>query len=188
MDGGAWWAAVHGVAKSRTRLSNFPFTFHFHALEKEMTTHSSILAWRIPGTGEPGGLPSVGSHRVGHDWSDLAAPLLSLSKTLSSHYSLPSVPLTLTPLVPGSLASRSQDCSSIPAHPLRSPRGRSHQVPGNQKSSALGFGMPRQCSASLTLCGLGDAVLYLLHSWKVRNTLSSQGNLAFAKDHSLWES
>ena len=60
-------AAVHGVAKSRTRLSNFTFTFHFHALEKEMTTHSSVLAWRIPGMGEPGGLPSMGSHRVGHD-------------------------------------------------------------------------------------------------------------------------
>ena len=67
MDGGAWWAAVHGIAKSRTRLSDFTFTFHFYALEKEMATHSSILAWRIPGTGEPGGLPSVGSHRVGHD-------------------------------------------------------------------------------------------------------------------------
>ena len=67
MDGGAWWAAVHGVAKSWTRLSNFTLTFHFHALEKEMATHSSVLAWRIPGTGEPGGLPSMGSHRVGHD-------------------------------------------------------------------------------------------------------------------------
>ena len=73
MDRGAWYAAVHGVAKSRPRLSDFPFTFHFHALEKEMTTHSSVLAWRIPGTGEPGGLPSLGSHRVGHDCSDLAA-------------------------------------------------------------------------------------------------------------------
>ena len=73
MDGGAWWAAVHGVTKSRTRLSDLTFTFHFHALEKEMATHSSILAWRIPGTGEPGGLPSMGSHRVGQDWSDLAA-------------------------------------------------------------------------------------------------------------------
>ena len=75
MDGGAWWAAVHGVTKSRTRLSNFTFTFtfHFHALEKEMATHSSVLAWRIPGTGEPGGLPSMGSHRVGHDWCNLAA-------------------------------------------------------------------------------------------------------------------
>ena len=73
MDRGAWWAAVHGVAKSQTRLSDFPFTFHFHALEKEMATHSSVLAWRIPGMGEPGGLPSMGSHRVGHDWSDLAA-------------------------------------------------------------------------------------------------------------------
>ena len=67
MDRGAWWAAVHGVARSRTRLSDFPFTFHFHALEKEMATHSSVLAWRIPGTGEPGGLPSLGSHRVRHD-------------------------------------------------------------------------------------------------------------------------
>ena len=73
MDGGAWWAAVHGVAKSRTRQSDFTFTFHFHALEKEMATHSSVLAWRIPGMGEPGGLPSMGSQRVGHDWSDLAA-------------------------------------------------------------------------------------------------------------------
>ena len=73
MDGGAWWAAVHGVAKSRTRLSDLTFTFHFRALEKEMATHSSVLAWRIPGMGEPGGLPSMGLHRVGHDWSDLAA-------------------------------------------------------------------------------------------------------------------
>ena len=72
IDGGAWWAAVHGVAKSRARLSDFTFTFHFHALEKEMAPHSSILAWRIPGTEEPGGLPSMGSHRVGHDWRDLA--------------------------------------------------------------------------------------------------------------------
>ena len=67
MDRGAWWAAVHWVAKSRTQLSDFTFTFHFHALEKEMATHSSVLAWGIPGTGEPGGLPSMGSHRVGHD-------------------------------------------------------------------------------------------------------------------------
>ena len=67
MDRGAWWATVHGVMKSRTQLSNFTFTFHFHTLEKEMATHSSVLAWRIPGTGEPVGLPSMGSHRVGHD-------------------------------------------------------------------------------------------------------------------------
>ena len=73
MDRGAWWAAVHGVAKSQTQLSDFPLTFPFHALEKEMATHFSILAWRIPGTGKPGGLLSVGSHRVGHDRSDLAA-------------------------------------------------------------------------------------------------------------------
>ena len=67
IDGGAWWAAVHWVAKSWTQLSDFTFTFHFHAFEKEMATHSSVLAWRIPGKGEPDGLPSMGSHRVGHD-------------------------------------------------------------------------------------------------------------------------
>ena len=80
MDGGAWWAAVHGVAKSQAWLGNFPFTFHFHALEKKMATHSSILAWRIPGTEESSGLLSMGSHRVGHDWGDLAAcPIDSVS-------------------------------------------------------------------------------------------------------------
>ena len=73
MDGEAWWAAVHGVTKSRAWLRDFTFIFHFHALEKEMATHSSVLAWRIPGTGESAGLPSMGLHRVGHDWSDLAA-------------------------------------------------------------------------------------------------------------------
>ena len=67
MDGGAWWATVHAVAESQTRLSDFTFTSHFHALEKEMATHSSVLAWRIPGMAEPGGLPSMGSHRVRHD-------------------------------------------------------------------------------------------------------------------------
>ena len=67
MDGGAWRATVHGVSKSRTRLSDFPFTFHFHTSEKEMATHSSVLAWRVPGTEEPSGLPSMGLHRVGHD-------------------------------------------------------------------------------------------------------------------------
>ena len=78
MDGGAWWAGVHGVAKSRTQLSDFTFTFHFHVLEKEMATHSNVLAWRIPGMGEPGGLPSMGSHRVGQDWSDLAVLCMPL--------------------------------------------------------------------------------------------------------------
>ena len=67
MDRGAWWAADHGVAKSLTQLSDFTFTFHIHALQKEMATHSNVLAWRILGTAEPGGLPSLGSHRVGHD-------------------------------------------------------------------------------------------------------------------------
>ena len=73
MDGGAWKAAVRGVAEGRTWLSDFTFTFHFHALEKEMATHSSVLAWKIPRMGHPGGLPSMGLHRVEHDWSDAAA-------------------------------------------------------------------------------------------------------------------
>ena len=77
MDGGAWWATVHGVATSRSRLSDFTFTFHFHTKEKEMATHSSVLARRIPGTAGPGGLPSMGSHRVGHDRSDFEAAYAS---------------------------------------------------------------------------------------------------------------
>ena len=83
MDGGAWWAAVHVVTVSWTRLSDFTSTFHFHALEKEMATHSSVLAWRIPGTVEPGGLLSMGSHRVGHNWSDLAAAMAPHSSILA---------------------------------------------------------------------------------------------------------
>ena len=83
IDGGAWLAAVHGIAEGSTRLSDFTFTFHFHALEKEMATHSSVLAWRIPGTGEPGGLPFMGSHRVGHDWSDLGVAATLKKKLLN---------------------------------------------------------------------------------------------------------
>ena len=83
MDGGAWKASVHGVAKSQTQLSNFTFTFHFHVLEKEMATHSSVLAWRIPGMAEPGELPFMGSHRVGHDGSDLAAAAAAAASTLA---------------------------------------------------------------------------------------------------------
>ena len=89
--------AVHGVAKSRTRLRNFPFTFHFHSLEKEMATHSSVLAWRIPGTEEPGGLPSMGSHRVGHNWSDLAAAAAAAGKTTRPlRYDLNQIPYDYT--------------------------------------------------------------------------------------------
>ena len=87
MDRGAWEAAVHGVAECRTQLSDFTFTFYFDALEEEMATHSSVLAWRIPETGEPGGVLSMGSHRVGHNLSDLAAaaaPLLSAGNTAVS--------------------------------------------------------------------------------------------------------
>ena len=83
MDRGAWWTTVHGVMKNWTRLSDFTFTFHFRASEKEMATYSSVLAWRIPWTAEPGGLPSMGSHRVGHDWSDLAVAAAALCDTVS---------------------------------------------------------------------------------------------------------
>ena len=100
MDGGDWWAAVHGVSKSWTRLSDFTFTFHFPALEKEMATHSSVLAWRIPGTGEPDGLPSVGSHRVGHDGSDLAAAAAAAAATSTIQYNLRRfiTPITILPM------------------------------------------------------------------------------------------
>ena len=97
MNGGAWWAAVHGVAKSRTRLSDFTFTFHLHALEKEMATHSSVLAWRLPGMGKPGGLLSMGLHRVGHDWSDLAAAAAAAGKTTRPfRYDLNQIPYDYT--------------------------------------------------------------------------------------------
>ena len=89
MDGGAWWAAVHGVTTRQTWLSDFTFTFHFHALEEEIATHSSVLAWRIPGMGEPRWLPSMGSHRVGHDWSDLAAAAAADSILKSRDITLP---------------------------------------------------------------------------------------------------
>ena len=85
MDGGAWKAAICGVAEGKMWLSDFPFTFHFHALEKEMANHSSALAWRIPGTGEPSGLPSMGLHKVGHDWSDLAAAAATVTIQLNSN-------------------------------------------------------------------------------------------------------
>ena len=88
MDGGAWWAAIHGVAKSRARLSDFTFTFHFHALEKEMATHSSVLAWRIPGTGEPSGLPSLGSRlkRLSSSSSSMASSPFKTKNLLLTSY------------------------------------------------------------------------------------------------------
>ena len=85
VDGGAWWTAFHGITKSWTQLSDFIFTLHFHALEKKTATHSSVLAWKIPGMEEPGGLPSMGSHRVGHDWSNLAAAAAAQKHRLASN-------------------------------------------------------------------------------------------------------
>ena len=130
MDGGGWWVAVHGVAKSRTWLSDFTFTFHFHALEKEMATHSSVLVWRIPRTGEPGGLLSMGLHRVGHDWSDLVAAaaaetnswlwirlLLAFGSSkfgllLANYFNL-HFPLRLPKYMPQSVSSVSQLCPTL---------------------------------------------------------------------------
>ena len=118
MDGGAWRATVHGVAKSRTRLSDFTFTFHFHALEKEMATHSSVLAWRIPGIGEPGELLSMGSHRVRHDWSHLAAAAATISG------------------FPGSASSRESACKCTDVD----------LIPGLGRSPEIGNGNPLQYS------------------------------------------
>ena len=87
MDRRAWWAVVHGIAKNRTPLRDFTFTFHFHALEKEMATHSTVLSWRIPGMGEPGGLSSMGSYRVRHNWSNLAVAAVNVM-TSSLDYKL----------------------------------------------------------------------------------------------------
>ena len=102
MDRGAWWAAVHRVAKSWTLLSDFTLTFHFRALEEEMATHSSVLAWRIPWTEQPGGLPSMGSHRVRHNWSDLAAAAAEKWKCVAGYN--PGVTVLLDPVLQAELA------------------------------------------------------------------------------------
>ena len=162
MYGGAWVAAVHGVEKSRTRLSNFTFTFHFHALEKEMATHSSVLAWRTPGTEEPGELLSMGSHRVGHDWSDLAAAAAAafLNSDLAIWFTFPPPPnknhpvciysFDLTPLFPSThplpILSSQDPCSHT--HPLQS---RSlHPQTISRWNQTLGFEF-----RSLLLCATG---------------------------------
>ena len=124
MDGGPWWAAVHGVAGSWALLSDFTFTFHFRALEKEMATHSSVIAWRNPGRVEPGGLPSLGSHRVGHDWSHLVAAAATTQWTVAHQ----------APLFIGFF--RQEYCSGLPCPP---PGGRPdpEMEPASLTSSAL---------------------------------------------------
>ena len=109
MDRGAWWAAVHGVPMSRIQLSDFPFTFHFHALEKETATYSSVLAWRIPGTGEPGGLPSMGSHRVRHNWSDLAAAAATGSQSAGNPL-MKFMQVSLPGGIPGGASGKEPTC------------------------------------------------------------------------------
>ena len=144
MDGGAWLAAVHGVAKSRTQLSDFTFTFHFHALEKEIATHPSVLAWRIPGTGEPGGLPSMGSHRVRHDWSDLAAATGSSQITRRLGHICVYLDSNDFPSYATELTSRGEHCGQTPPlaqlTPLARGKGRCHStaaVTGPQVLSRL---------------------------------------------------
>ena len=144
MDGGAWWATVHGVVKSRTWLSDFTFTFHFHALEEEMATHSSVLAWRIPGTGEPGGLPSMGSNRVGHGWSDLAAAVAADSQCYISFRYAHSNSIFLQMIIhlkiwwgfPGSSAGKESTCNA----------GDPRSIPGSGRSTGEGIGYPLQYS------------------------------------------
>ena len=146
MDGEAWWAAAHGVAKSQTWLSDFTFTFHFLALEKEMATHSRVLAWRIPGTGKPGRMPSMGSHRVGHDWSDLAAAAMSSYVTDFFHpcylYVLFSeVPLKVSA---AAIAKSLHSCPTLCNSRDGSPPGFPHlwDSPGNNTGVALKVWLP----------------------------------------------
>ena len=122
MDKGAWKAAVHGIAEGRTWLSDFTFTFHFHALEKEMATHSNVLAWRIPGTGEPDGLLSMGSHRVRHDWNDLAAFYLRHILSNAEFLGKPKVNRGFSGPVVENLSCNAGDKDSIPAQRTKSPQ------------------------------------------------------------------
>ena len=162
MDGGAWWAAVHGVAKSRTGLSDFTFTFHFHAGEKVMATHSSVLAWRIPGMGEPGGLLSMGLHRVGHDWSDLAAAaaaevLYQVPRCLLEIF----IKLHLTQNFPGGSVVKNLPANAGDAGDVCS-------IPGSGRFPGGGNGYPLQYSCLENLIGrvaLCATVLRVTKSW-----------------------
>ena len=146
MDRGAWWATVHGVAKNQIWLSDFAITFHFHALEKEMATHSSVLAWRIPGMGEPGGLPSMGSHRVGHDWSDLAAAAaVAVISIIHRWCSLQSISLMCFNYHSCSWVSQVVLVVKNPPADARDIRD-AGLIPGSGRSSGEGNGNPLQCS------------------------------------------
>ena len=168
MDGGAWWAAVYGVAESWTWLSDFTFTFHFHTLEKEMATHSSVLAWRIPGTEEPGELPSMGSHRVGHNWSDLAAAAHACVLTRFSRVLFFVTLWTIAHLAPLSRGfSRQEYWSELPCPPpedLPNPRIKPPSLP----SPALAGGF-------LTTSTTCEACRPAEHPWTLRTVSLAAG-------------
>ena len=151
MDGGAWWASVHGVAKSRTRLSDFTFTFHFHALEKEMATHSCVLAWRIPGTAEPGGRLSMGSHRVRHDCSDSAAAAAAFT-------------LLFFPIKEHRRASQVALAIKNPPGNAGDIRG-AGLIPGSGRSPGGGRGNPRQYSWASLLAQLVKNLPAMWETW-----------------------
>ena len=140
MDGGAWWAAVYGVTQSRTQLSKFTFTFHFHALEKEMATHSSVLAWRIPWTGDPGGLLSMGLHRVGHEWSDSAA-----AAATEPYEGLPY----------HSSVGKESACNA----------GDPGSIPGSERSAGEGIGYPLQYSRASFVAQLVKNLPTMRETW-----------------------
>ena len=154
MDGGAWKAAVHGVAKSWTRLSDFTFTFHFPALEKEVATHSSVLAWRIPGMEEPGGLLSMGSHRVGHDWSDLAAAAAKLVSDRSRSWTQLCLPWKsiASPLPCRSLCGT---CSYVPTAYVTLSNPYAKCITLLRCSCQLGTGPPSACWSQLQRISVG---------------------------------
>ena len=161
MDGGTRWAAVHGVAKSQTRLSDFTFTFHFHALEKETATHSSVLAWRIPGMGDPGGPPSMGSHRVRHNWSDLAVCVFGRGGSVFLEINYPSAKCILLLLL---LFSHSNKSDSLRTHGLYPTR---LLCPWDSPGKNTGVGCHLLFQGIFPTQGLNLSLLWLQHCRKI---------------------